>query len=620
MHPDLSKLLELKKINEALAAKLDTVSPGSYCKHSSWGTGKITSWSLKDKAVAIDFELKKDHRMSLEMALKALTPLPQNHFYAQRYERLDELVKLAESAPLDLLELVILGHGGQLNLDDLETALKGSVVPEAKFKTWWDKTRTAARAGTRFIIPLNKKDPLEVRSGEFSKMEAHLADYQAKKSLKHRVALVEKILSEDVNKEPEAAQKLFALIETDLLNGTKLDLQELLELAVERDNLLEKTSADLLPSSIRSLATVMTDFEEGKLLFSALSSIPVKRQKRIYRSLPEAFGTSWINQALTLFEKSGEKSTPELAKYLAESPEAPTFLAYLKRGIDTHGLPADALLWICKEHDGLASPLFSFTLAPALVSCLERDPSESKDSGSGRLKRYLMSKADGGIDLMIKLINLLELNDALRFFKSLLDSHAFSASEKTSRLFIDLTDARPELHQVVLDRLPQERAETLVVSWASLRKKKEELEDIINVRIPQNIKDIALARSYGDLSENFEYKSAKQQQGYLTHRRNQLEKEITIARGSDFSKTDDSAVNIGTTVSLTDRSGNTIVYHILGAWDSDPEQHIVSYKSAIGQKLLGLKPGDKIDLSLDDDDTTKDVTVTSITRCQINLD
>ena len=74
----------------------------------------------------------------------------------------------------------------------------------------------------------------------------------------------------------------------------------------------------------------------------------------------------------------------------------------------------------------------------------------------------------------------------------------------------------------------------LIVSWESLERKKAELDDLIRNRIPQNLNDIAIARSYGDLRENFEYKSARDMEKYLAHRRNALDKEIDLARGTDF--------------------------------------------------------------------------------------
>ena len=99
-----------------------------------------------------------------------------------------------------------------------------------------------------------------------------------------------------------------------------------------------------------------------------------------------------------------------------------------------------------------------------------------------------------------------------------------------------------------------EREETLTVSWASLEKRKEEFEDLVNRQIPQNTKDIATARSYGDLRENFEFKSAKEQQRVLMRRRAEAERDLSRARGTNFENPDTTQVSIGTVVTLRDTS------------------------------------------------------------------
>jgi len=155
--------------------------------------------------------------------------------------------------------------------------------------------------------------------------------------------------------------------------------------------------------------------------------------------------------------------------------------------------------------------------------------------------------------------------------------------------------SRPETGELV-SGTGNRREESLLVSWDSLEKKKNELDEIIRVRIPQNTKDISIARSYGDLRENFEYKSAKDLQKYLMHRKSELEREIHRARGTDFKGSDASKVNIGTIVTLSDSSGTREDITVLGAWDSDPELKIVSYLSEVGKALMDRTPGDTVEV------------------------
>jgi len=133
------------------------------------------------------------------------------------------------------------------------------------------------------------------------------------------------------------------------------------------------------------------------------------------------------------------------------------------------------------------------------------------------------------------------------------------------------------------------------VSWSSLEKRRAEYEEIVKVKIPENTKEIAIARSYGDLSENFEFKAAKQMQSVLMRRKAELEQMLHDARGTSFENPDTSRVSIGTIVTLRESTTNTEeTYTILGAWDSDPDRHIISYQTAIGQALLGHEVGETV--------------------------
>jgi transcription elongation GreA/GreB family factor len=154
---------------------------------------------------------------------------------------------------------------------------------------------------------------------------------------------------------------------------------------------------------------------------------------------------------------------------------------------------------------------------------------------------------------------------------------------------------------------------SLIVSWESLEKRKLDLEDLVKHKIPQNKKDIQIAREYGDLRENFEYKSARQQQAVLLRLQSKYERELRHARGTDYSDTKTDTVGIGTIVEIEEiQTGTHETYTILGAWDGNPERHIISYLSGIAKALIGKAPGENADLPGDEGHDTRKVKVVSI--------
>src|SRR5205085_2277930 len=92
----------------------------------------------------------------------------------------------------------------------------------------------------------------------------------------------------------------------------------------------------------------------------------------------------------------------------------------------------------------------------------------------------------------------------------------------------------------------------------------------------------------------------KQMQAVLMRRKTELEAALHNARGTSFENADTSRVSIGTIVRLRNtESGAEETYTILGAWDGDPDRHIISYQTAIGQALLGHQPGDTVTIGAD---------------------
>jgi transcription elongation GreA/GreB family factor len=166
----------------------------------------------------------------------------------------------------------------------------------------------------------------------------------------------------------------------------------------------------------------------------------------------------------------------------------------------------------------------------------------------------------------------------------------------------------PELESLITGRERETKSEALVVSWSSLEKRKAEFEELVNKKIPENSKEIGVARSYGDLRENFEFKAAKEMQAVLMRRKSELEAALHLARGTAFENPDTTQVSIGTVVTLRESgSGREQTYTILGAWDGDPEQHIISYQTAIGQALLSHKVGEMVTLNKDEGSGTFEI-------------
>ncbi len=126
-------------------------------------------------------------------------------------------------------------------------------------------------------------------------------------------------------------------------------------------------------------------------------------------------------------------------------------------------------------------------------------------------------------------------------------------------------------------------------------KLKQELDRIIKVERPKNIKDIEEARAHGDLSENAEYHAAKERQGHLDAKKRELENKLAHAQIIDISKLTNEKVVFGSTVTLADaETGDVKKYTLVGQEEADLKKGKISVQSPVGKALIGHKVGDLV--------------------------
>ena len=125
---------------------------------------------------------------------------------------------------------------------------------------------------------------------------------------------------------------------------------------------------------------------------------------------------------------------------------------------------------------------------------------------------------------------------------------------------------------------------------------KKELDDLINIKRPANIKAIKEARALGDLSENAEHDAARNEQAELEGRIKKIEQ--ILENVSIIENVDNSKVSIGNTVKIKYvDDGEEDEYQIVGSQEADPFESKISNESPIAQALLGRKVGEVVDVN-----------------------
>ncbi|QTH42547.1 transcription elongation factor GreA [Cohnella sp. LGH] len=135
----------------------------------------------------------------------------------------------------------------------------------------------------------------------------------------------------------------------------------------------------------------------------------------------------------------------------------------------------------------------------------------------------------------------------------------------------------------------------VILTREGLDKLQAELDDLKYVKRKELAARIKLAISYGDLKENSEYHSAKDDQAFMETRILVLEKMLRNVRVVNENDLDQSRVNVGSTVVLNDiEFAETIEYRIVGPAEADVTDNKISYESPLGKELIGKRVGDVV--------------------------
>ena len=127
---------------------------------------------------------------------------------------------------------------------------------------------------------------------------------------------------------------------------------------------------------------------------------------------------------------------------------------------------------------------------------------------------------------------------------------------------------------------------------SGLDKIKLELDNLKKIERPQVIQAISVAREHGDLKENAEYHAAKEKQAFIEGRITELEDVISRAELIDLSRLTGKTVTFGTKVNILDEENNQETnYQIVGPYEANLEEGLISVASPIAKALIGKEEG-----------------------------
>ncbi len=589
MRDEFEKLAATGKLNRQHIEALVQLTQSGYCLHRSWGVGKITTVDTVFARFAIDFQGRTGHGMDLDFAAESLKPLPPTHILARKVSDLEALRQMAALHHLDLIKVVLESFGGRTTIEQIQQVLVPDVIAE-DWKKWWEVAKRELKKDGHFQVPVKKSDPILYQAQEVPLQDRLLAEFRSVKGLKAKIASVQEVLKNfsDLTDQKAVAAEIMATLNADIATHQRTQPAVALEAIFIRDELRAAAGTPPAEGELTEQSIWSQDLRFGQVL----EQIPAAKHRRALQSFKAANPALWHEALLAALNHVSAKLAGECAAMLIHEGKLVPLKETLARLISQHQAGTELLLWLAKERSDSFADILGAEVFRAMLTAMERD--QFNEKRSNRLRDFILDDQE----LLVELIGAADLEVIKDLTRALQLSPCFDDMDKRS-LLARIVKAYPAVQSLITGEQAKQDT-TLVVSWESLERRQHEYHELVQKKIPANSKEIAIARSYGDLRENHEYKSAKETQKLLMRRKGELEVQLVRSRGTDFANSRTEVVGMGTSVKVTDlNTQHAETFTILGAWDGDPEKGIISYLTPVAQSLLNHKPGEAVEFEMD---------------------
>ena len=591
MKEEFEKLAAAGKIEGRQVEPLVQLTNSGFCSHRSWGFGRIKTVDTVFARFTIDFPGKPGHTMDLSFAAESLKPIPKDHILARKSVDLEGLQKTAALHHLDLIKVVLNSYGGRATLDQVQQVLVPDVIAD-DWKKWWETAKQEMKKDGHFVVPTKKTDPIVYQAQETSLQNRLLTDFRAAKGLKAKLTIAAEFVksSADLANKEAAAKEVIAGLNADIPSHIRTQTAVALEAIFAREDVAASANITPAPDEITAIQLWTQD---GVKFGALMEAIPAAKHRRTLESFKAALPDRWIDTLRAALNIVSAKLCKEFASILAHNGKLPELKETLARLISQHAASSELLLWLGKERSDDFADILGPEVFRAMLTAMERD--QFNEKRSNRLRDFMLSDQELIADLTgtadIEVVK--DLTRALQF------SPVFEDMDKRS-LLARIVKRHPSVQSLITGDQANKQDSAIYVSWESLERRKIEYTDLVQKQIPANSKEIAIARSYGDLRENHEFKAAKEMQKVLMRRKDEMDALLNRARGTDFTNARTDVVSIGTIVVATNLATNQReTFTVLGAWDFDAEKNIISYLTPVGQALLNRKVGDEVEAEVD---------------------
>lgn len=523
------------------------------------GAGVVMELNPELGICRLDFEKEKRVSVPLGAAGKFLVPIPEGHVLHEKFADPAKLRAEALKAPPEFFSRILQSFGRPMTMGEVRDAVIG-IVPEDRWSSWW----TSARKNPQVVVGGSGAKATYAWSSSTGEVESAIRREFERADPKGKLELARKHSSRG----KELADYFSSSLAAEASRISRSD---------------PATAWQILTVLASLPGTYTPPFDPASLLGGPMASRAVA-----------AIGDKPMRERALAVVRNTHPDWPKVYSEIFFLDEEPRIMSMVISALDREGHTEirdrlieetlryprrhpRAFTWYAKQLEE-QDPLPDRANYALIFQILEAVSSDEFAPVRARLKELF----DKG-NLVIRIIMKVDHEEQARKFVETLDR--YGSVEEYRR------DIVKQAAILKYPGLREPQFEPIYATAESLAQKRTELDHLLRVEIPANKKAIQVAREMGDLSENFEYKSARQRDEYLSARVGKLQTELSHVRVLDPAQIDTRAVRVGTKVSLSNGDVRREVI-ILGPWESAPERGIYSNQSEVAKALIGRAAGE----------------------------
>lgn len=587
-----------RSMHEAMAdfEKHIAFDAGNFVFHRTWNVGRIAS--VQSDEIVIDFAKSRGHKMTLKMAIDSLTTLSKEHIWVLKAVWSKD--KLREKIKGDIpwaLRILIKSFDNRTDLKKIKAELVPAILTASEWNSWSAKARDILKTDSMFGNASDAIATYIVRDRPLSYEEKIYNQFKAEKGFFARVQCLRDFL-EHGEPDSEYFSEMLGFF-TGFLRSYQVANEQVIASYLFLKELAAK-HAFLKGQATANFTELFDEIEDPVQIYELIKDAELRRSLLQH---VRNFLTDWADVYVRLFPYCLNATMLDTLVAAGHEDKLRKMVLDIVENYRDH---REAFIWVVKNlRDeewfkglGLSYEKILITLVHILdISYKEieshRDTTENRKVNKqvqtilfsdGALERFLSESDVDTIERVYTLVSdVKDLDPAIKM----------QLRRRITERFPDFKITGDEEKTVV--------SRGLIVTAAKYEEKQKLLQEILEVEVPINQKEIAYALSLGDLRENAEYKAAKEKQDELNARVAKLKNEIERAQIFDKSGLSASKVSFGTVVSLKNELTNVPeIYTILGPWESEPSLNIISYLSPLGKKLLNHKTGEHLSFMIHD--------------------